>query len=104
MELTFLRGTSRLFNGTFDKPAGPLDDNLIETSAPKPMYRVFTTYRCIWQPVKTTITFIGSDNPEEHREVAQILWHWPSQSRSYVVRQGKVYSLNEFLGSKGLFR
>ena len=55
-------------------------------------------------PVKTTITFIGSENPEEHREVAQILWGWPSQDRTYVVRQGKVYSLNEFLGPKGLFR
>lgn len=103
MELTFLRGTSRLLNGTFDTPA-VFDDNNLEVVPAKPTYRVFTAYRFKFQPVRTTITFIGSENSDEHREVAQILWNC-SRSRSYVYTKGRIYMFNEFMRAEpGIFK
>ncbi|KAL5534766.1 hypothetical protein ACEPAG_1230 [Sanghuangporus baumii] len=85
MELDFPR--RRTFNTTFVTPGDS-----------KPVYRISTTrdWKCF--PHKTTIEFVASDDPKDHRIVAQIIWNWPSQDRSYVHFGGHLYALSEFLG------
>ncbi|KAL5534999.1 hypothetical protein ACEPAF_3090 [Sanghuangporus sanghuang] len=87
MELDFPR--RRIFNATFITP-GP--------GASKPVYRISTTRDWKFFPHKTTIEFVASDDPQDHKVIAQIIWNWPSQDRSYVHFGGHLYALSEFLG------
>ena len=67
------------------------------SSTGAPIYRTTTTRRGLIFPEKTTIEYIGSQDTEKHRVVAEIIWRWPSQKRSYVHIGGNLYSLDEFL-------
>ncbi|KAL5495801.1 hypothetical protein ACEPAI_1265 [Sanghuangporus weigelae] len=87
MELDFPR--RRIFNATFITP-GP--------GVSKPVYRISTTRDWKFFPHKTTIEFVASDDLEDHRTVAQIIWNWLSQDRSYVHFGGHLRALSEFLG------
>ena len=86
MELDFPH--RRIFNTTFVTP-GP--------GASKPVYRISTSRSWLLFPDKTTIEFVASDDPKDHRIVAQIIWKFLSPDRSHVHFGGHLYTFTEFL-------
>ncbi|EJD04536.1 uncharacterized protein FOMMEDRAFT_28209 [Fomitiporia mediterranea MF3/22] len=75
MELDFPR--RRIFNTTFSTPANA-------TGASKPVYQIVTSRTWAFFPDKTTIMRYSDGESQNWCVVAEIIWNWPSQDRSYV--------------------